>query len=93
MRLTSATCGLSDRSAPLRQEPEVPGKKQMILKFAGGSQGMPEEPPEIPVSGPATPFGNVGGHRCRGPHQLGLEGPADSSRQIRRFCVHLEGQL
>jgi hypothetical protein len=40
---------------PRRQEVEVPGKKQMILKFAGGTQGVAQESPEVAVAGPAAP--------------------------------------
>jgi hypothetical protein len=31
------------------QEPEVPRKKKIILKFVTRSQGMEQEPPEIRV--------------------------------------------
>jgi hypothetical protein len=31
-------------------EPQIPGEKQMILKFAGGTQRYPDEPAEFPVA-------------------------------------------
>ena len=38
-----------------RQEPEIPGEKQIILKFVTGTQGVPEEPAEVRVGASAAP--------------------------------------
>ncbi len=58
----------------LGKEPEVPGKKQMILKFAGGAQGEPKEAPEIAIPSPTAAFGDICRHRRRGPDQMVTEG-------------------
>ena len=42
------------------QESQVPGKKQIILNFVEGSQGVIEEAAEVAVY-PAAAFGDVAG--------------------------------
>jgi len=47
------------------QEPKIAQQKQIILKFTGGSQRLPEEAAEVAVTCPAAAFRNIGRHRYR----------------------------
>jgi hypothetical protein len=42
-----------------RQEPEISGKKEIILKFITGTQGVPQKPPEVRIRASARSFRDV----------------------------------
>lgn len=60
-----------------RQEPQVPGKKQIILNFIERAQGAPQEPPEARIRASARPFGDVRWHGDRCADQLIAERPCE----------------
>jgi hypothetical protein len=41
------------------QESQISGKKQIILNFVQGSQGVSQEPPEVRIRATAAPFCNI----------------------------------
>jgi hypothetical protein len=53
-----------------RQKPEFPSKKEIILKFVAGSQGVEEKPTEIRIRAATRTFSNVGWYGDRSPKQL-----------------------
>src|SRR5882672_6711655 len=76
-----------------RQEPEISGKKEIILKFIAGTQGMPQKPAEIWIRAPAGPFCDIRRDRDCRPKHLIPYWPRVWLLKVRRNCVRRERQV
>src|SRR5918993_3024310 len=57
------------------QQPEIPRKKKIILKFVGGAQGVEKESPKVGIAASARPLRDVGWDRDGGAADLIAQRP------------------
>src|SRR4051812_10301869 len=74
------------------QKLEVAGKKEIILKFVAGTQGMPEESAEVWIRTSPRTFSDIGGDRQSRAKHLIAQGPCVRLSEVRRKCVRRQCQ-
>src|SRR4051812_34803661 len=75
------------------QEPEVPGKKLIILNLVEGAHRVQQESAEVTVAPPSGAFCDVRGYRNRRTEDLALQRPGTRPVQVRGCFVHRQRQF